>query len=199
MRRLPRACSMAETILQTERLVLHEWTEADWASFRAHTNTPACMRWLGGVADDAGWAAFRARVEQYQHDYGHTFWACTRTKDGGHLAGELIGMVGFKRSQAEGEPVCGMLEVGWRLREDAWGRGYAIEAASACLAYGFETIGGDPIIAVTVAGNVASWRLMERLGMERRADWDYRDDRFGPELNPSIVYAISRQQWENAQ
>ena len=187
---------MAEPILETGRLILHEWSESDWATFRETTNTPGVMRWLGGVADDAGWAAFRARVEDYSRAYGHTFWAATRKPDGGHLSGELVGMVGFKRSRAEGTPVEGMLEIGWRLREDAWGQGYAKEAASTCLDYAYENMEADEIVAVTVIENLPSWRLMEKLGMQRRTDLDYTELLFGPEPLDTIVYAIDRVQWE---
>lgn len=190
------AFSMADTILATERLLVHRWREPDWARFRELTNTPACMRWLGGVADDAGWAMFRARIEEYDRRFGHTFWACSRKSDGGHLAGELLGMVGFKRSNAEGQAVFGMLEIGWRLREDAWGYGYAKEAAQACLAFGFETLGAEEIIALTVEGNTASWGLMRALGMEPRPDLEFHDPNWTAELNPTIVHLITSTDWK---
>jgi RimJ/RimL family protein N-acetyltransferase len=88
------------------------------------------------------------------------------------------------------------MEIGWRLREDAWGQGYAREAATAALDAAFGAFGAGEVVALTVHENSASWGLMKRLGMRRREDLDYVDPRFGPDLNPSIVYSIDRQTWE---
>ena len=187
---------MSEFRHETERLILRDWRDEDWARFWQITNTPAVMRWLGGVADDATRAGARERLDGYRRDYGHTFWVCERHEDGGHLAGEMLGFCGLKRSNVEGESVFGMTEVGWRLREEAWGHGYAKEAAIASIDLGFDRFGADEIVALTVPGNEPSWGLMERLGMVRREDLDFHDPRWGPELNPSIVYSITPARWQ---
>ena len=187
---------MAEFRHETERLVLRDWREEDWPRFWELTNTPAVMRWLGDEADEATKTGARQRLEDYRRDHGHTFWVCERREDGGHLAGEMLGFCGLKRSNVEGESVFGMMEVGWRLREDAWGRGYAKEAAIASLDLAFDRFGADEVVALTVAGNSPSWGLMERLGMTRREDLDFTDPRWGPDLNPTIVYAITQQEWQ---
>ena len=181
---------------ETERLVLRDWREDDWPRFWQLTNTPAVMRWLGDEADEATKAGARERLEGYRRDHGHTFWVLERKDDGGHLSGEMLGFCGLKRSNVEGEAVFGMMEVGWRLREDAWGHGYAKEAAIASLDLGFDRFGADEIVALTVDGNTASWGLMKRLGMTRREDLDFEDPRWGPHLNPSIVYSITRDAWQ---
>ncbi len=102
---------------ETERLTLRDWREQDWPRFWCSTNTPAVMRWLGGVADDAGRAAARARLESYQRDHGHTFWVVERREDG-----ELLGFCGLKRCNQAGGPL-GMMEVGWRLARGRLGPG----------------------------------------------------------------------------
>jgi RimJ/RimL family protein N-acetyltransferase len=175
----------------TPRLTLRDWREDDWPVFREVTNTPAVMRWLGGVQDEAAFAAGRARIEAYRAEFGHTFWAVERREDGA-----LLGFCGLKRSNQPGGPQ-GMMEVGWRLREDAQGQGYAKEAATASLDLAFNRFGAEEVIALTVAGNTASWGLMLRLGMERRADLDFDSPEFDP-ANPRIIaYAITRDQWES--
>ena len=183
---------MADFHHQTERLILRDWKAEDWPPFWRLTNTPAVMRSLGGVADEATKAAASGRVEGYRRDHGHTFWVCQRRDDGGHLAGELLGFCGLKRCNEEAGPL-GDFEIGWRLREDAWGRGYAKEAALASLRIGFERFDAPHIIALTVIENAPSWGLMKALGMERRADLDFESTVFGPEA--VIVYAITRDQW----
>ncbi len=119
--------------------------------------------------------------------------------DGGHLSGELLGFCGLKRSNQEPGPI-GMMEVGWRLREDAWGHGYAKEAAIASLDLAFGQFGAEEVIAITVRRNIAIWGLMKRLGMVHREDLDYPSTDFDPEGGKNIVYAIARKDWlsENA-
>lgn len=177
---------------ETARLVLRDWRDADWPVFWQATNTPAVMRWLGGVVDEATRASVAARLLGYRQDYGHTFWVVERKDDG-----VLLGFCGLKRSNQAGGPQ-GMMEVGWRLREDAWGQGYAKEAAAASLDLAFDRFGADEVIALTVQGNTGSWGLMLRLGMERREDLDFDSPDFDPDNPRIIAHAVTREQWQAA-
>ena len=184
---------MAEVVAETERLVLRHWTTGDRATFLRHLNSPAVMQWLGGVQDEATYAAAFDRLDSYQRDFGHTLWIVERKAD--H---EVLGFCGLKRVNSEGALNPGDMEVGWRLREDAWGQGFAKEAAIASLDLAFDRFGAPHVVAFTVAGNVGSWGLMERLGMVRREDLDYHDPRFGPDLNPTITFSIDAGSWPAA-
>lgn len=172
---------------ETDRLILRDWREEDWDPFWDSTNTPAVMQWLGGVLADEGMQAARMRLETYQREHGHTFWPIVAKDDG-----TILGFCGLKRSNQPGGPM-GEFEVGWRLRESAWGKGIAKEAAQASLAIGFERFNAPRIIALTVQENTASWGLMKRLGMERREDLDFANSDFGADT--IIVYSISRDKW----
>lgn len=172
---------------ETERLTLRDWREEDWAPFWEATNRPAVMRWLGGVLDDEGMQGARSRLETYTREHGHTFWVVERKEDG-----EILGFCGLKRSNQPGGPM-GEYEVGWRLRESAWGKGFAKEAAMASLKIGFEQFDAPQILAFTVEQNQASWGLMKRLGMERRKSLDFANSDFGADM--IIVYGITREQW----
>lgn len=183
-------------VATTERLRLLEWDEARRAEFVRVTNTPAVMRWLGGVNDAEQMAAAMARLDNYQRDHGFTFWAVERRSD--HA---LLGFCGLKRANAPGaEPLHGQVEIGWRLREDAWGQGYAKEAAIASMDLAFERFEAPHVIALTALGNLPSQALMKRLGMRRVPEFDYVDERFseddGP--NPQVVYRIDRKDWPAA-
>jgi RimJ/RimL family protein N-acetyltransferase len=186
---------MTEFRLETDRLVLRDWREEDWPEFFRLTNTPAVMRWLGWM-DEERQQAQRARVEACAARHGHCFWVVERKADGGHLSGEMLGFCGLKRADVAGSPVEGSFEIGWRMREDSWGQGYAKEAAIASLDAGFGRFGAEEIVALTVPGNEASWGLMLRLGMRRREDLDFHDARFEPDLQ--IVHSITREEWAGA-
>jgi RimJ/RimL family protein N-acetyltransferase len=187
---------MAEVIAETERLILRTWDFEDRAEFNRLLNTPAVMRWLGGVADDEfSYAAFD-RVDAYQRDYGFTFWIVERK-----LNGALLGFCGLKRANAPGaDRIAGDFEIGWRLREDAWGQGYAKEAAIASLDLAFDRFGAPHVVAVTAAGNAPSQGLMKRLGMMRREDLDFVDQRFpsDSDVNPQVVFQIDAARWQAA-
>ena len=185
---------MTMVIAESDRLRLREWGEGDSDRFYEAMNTPAVMRHLGGVQDRAAWDAAKARLDGYQRDFGHTFWIVERKADR-----ELLGFCGLKRVNAEGAgPITGDAEVGWRLRESAWGQGYAKEAAIASLDLAFNRFGAPHVVALTIGPNLASQGLMKRLGMVRREDLDYHDPRFGLEMNPTIVYRIEAGDWPAA-
>ncbi|WP_129792713.1 GNAT family N-acetyltransferase [Sphingosinicella sp. CPCC 101087] len=177
-------------MIETVRLRLRDWGDEDIAPFIRHTNTPAVMRWLGGVQTQAELRkSIEERMIRWQRERGFTFWVVERKVDG-----ELLGFCGLKIADAVGSPVEGMHEIGWRLREDAWGQGYAREAAMASLDFAFDRLDAERVVAITYPQNVASWGLMERLGMRRRLEFGYDDPRF-PELNPTIVYCLESAEW----
>jgi RimJ/RimL family protein N-acetyltransferase len=178
---------------ETDRLILREWGAGDADRFYEVMNTPAVMRHLGGVQDRATWDAAAGRILGFQRDFGHTFWLMERKNDG-----ELLGFCGLKRVNAEGTVLTGQFEIGWRLRESAWGKGYAKEAAIASLDLAFAQFGAPYVVALTIGPNVESQGLMKRLGMTRREDLDFDDPRFGPELSPTIVYRIDAADWPTA-
>ena len=180
---------MADFRHETDRLILRDWREEDWPLFWDGTNTPGVMRWLGGVCDGAKRDAAQQRLLSYERELGHTFWCVERRSDGA-----ILGFCGLKRSNQAGGPL-GMMEVGWRLREDAWGRGYAKEAATASLDLAFDRFDAEEVIAMTVQRNTASWGLMQRLGMRRRDDLDFDNAEFDKEDPVIIIYSADRASW----
>ncbi len=185
---------MAEVVAETRRLLLRDWEDEDEARFYEVMNREEVMRHLGGVQLPDEWREAYQRVRGFSRDYGHTFWIIEE-----HETREILGFCGIKRVNAPGAgDLTGKHEIGWRLRPDAWGKGIAKEAAIASLDLAFRRFEAPHVVAFTVAANRASWGLMERLGMTRRADLDFIDERFGPELNPTIVYWLDSAEWPAA-
>ena len=178
-------------MIETERLILRNWREQDIAPFDRHTNTPAVMRWLGGVKPpDELREIIVDRLMRWQEERGFTFWVVERKEDRA-----LLGFCGLKIADGNGSSVTGAFEIGWRFREDSWGRGYAKEAAAASLDYAFDALEAERVVALTVIQNEGSWGLMKRLGMQRREDLDYVDESWPESMNPIIVYEIRRGEW----
>jgi RimJ/RimL family protein N-acetyltransferase len=185
---------MAEVAAETARLRLREWGDADEAGFYAAMNRPEVMRHLGGVQTPEQWRAAFERIRGFQRDFGHTFWIVEDK-----ASGELQGFCGLKRVNAPGAgDLTGQFEIGWRLRPEAWGKGIAKEAAMASVDLAFGRLEAPHVVALTIAANLPSQNLMDRLGMTRRKDFDFRDTRFGDELNPTIVWRIDAEQWPSA-
>ena len=176
-------------MIETARLLLREWHEGDRDPFLAMCNAPAVMAHLGGPQTAEQVDAAIARVRASQAAHGHCLWAVERKGDGAFL-----GFCGLKILGIAGTPIEHDAEIGWRLREDAWGQGYAKEGALASLAWGWANLSVPRIVAITVAANERSWGLMERLGMVRRADLDFAHPAFagGHPLRPHITYVATR-------
>ena len=182
---------MAEVVAETRRLRLREWDEEDEVRFYAVMNRPEVMEHLGGVQTPEEWSAAYQRVVGFQRDYGHTFWIIEERG-----SGEILGFCGIKRVNAPGAgDLTGKHEIGWRVVPESWGKGIAKEAAIASMDLAFDRFDAPQVIATTVPANAASQGLMKRLGMKRREELDYVDTRFGPELNPTIVFTMDCADW----
>jgi RimJ/RimL family protein N-acetyltransferase len=84
--------------------------------------------------------------------------------------------------------------VGWRLARPYWGRGYATEAATAAVRFGFGTLDMDKVVSFTSLINLRSRRVMERLGMthDEGDNFDHPNIAEGHPLRPHVLYSLSR-------
>jgi len=186
---------MATGTLRTKRLVLRPWRDADRSPFAAMNRDCAVMEFLyPSVLSRRDSDVLLERFEAERKQYGFCPWAV------GVVGGApFIGFVGLHRlpPYLAAAPT---IEVGWRLGRSAWGRGYATEAAQAALHYGFETLGVDEVVSLTAVINERSRRVMERLGMTRRAADDFEHPKLPPghRLRPHVLYRLAITQWAAA-
>jgi len=175
-------------VIETARLVLRPWREADRAAFAAIVADPEVAGWLGGarVQDPAYFDSMLTFLDAY----GRGPLAVVE-----RVSGVPIGRVNLRRLPEDwNHPMVGETEIGWTLARTAWGHGYATEAARAMLAHGF----ADPRLAAihswTSETNLRSQGVMRRLGMVRapERDFDHPDVALDDPLRRSVVYAIAR-------
>jgi RimJ/RimL family protein N-acetyltransferase len=180
---------VAEVIAETERLIIRPWQDTDRAEYLASCNTDAVTAHLGGPAVTQDIDAALGRIRKSQEENGFCFWAVERKADG-----LFLGYCGLKIIADEIAPVPGEIEIGWRLRDDAWGQGHAAEAARACVEWAWANLEVERIVSFTTPANEPSWRLMERIGMSRRPDLDFAHPQFAPDhpLSRHITYVIDR-------
>lgn len=179
----------ADIELRTERLILRGERAGDRAVWLEHMNTPEVTAHLGGpVSADKVHASFDRMAEPSDLP----FLLIERREDG-----MLVGKCGLSHIDTACAPAAldGQVQIGWTIRADCWGQGYARESAQAMMGRAFEEFGSEQLFAQTSDRNRRSWRLMERLGLARLPDLDYADPDYPPEENPTIVFAISRSAW----
>ncbi len=161
-------------LIETERLLLRPLVLDDLEQFAALHRDPEVTRFVRAL--DRIQAAERLRGNEREwHERGHGFWAVV-----GRTRGLFLGRVGFKYW-----PQFAETELGWTLRRDAWGHGYATEAGRACLDWGFTTLPVPYITAMINADNARSLGVARRLGFRVMRE----DSLLG---DPVIVHAIER-------
>jgi RimJ/RimL family protein N-acetyltransferase len=178
---------MAEFRIETERLVLRDWRDADLEPLHALCTCPQVMATIGPVHDERKSRELLGRLQDRQARDGCTFWAMQRKSDD-----RMIGFCGVGRGtvpQIERES-----EIGWRLVYECWGQSYAREAAQAALDWAWRGLDAPMVVAITAQRNTRSRGLMERLGLARCADEDFDHPNLavGDPLRPHVLYRIAR-------
>ena len=165
---------MAE--IGTERLIMRSWRESDLAPWAAMNADPEVRRYVGPLLTPGQAEAWVLNFQDNLDRHGFGFWALEV-----RASGEFIGFTGLDIVDEE-MPVTG-IEIGWRLARSAWGHGYATEAALGALAYGFDTMGLLEIVAVTMARNLRSRAVMQRIGMTTDPAEDFDD----PDVDEALL------------
>jgi RimJ/RimL family protein N-acetyltransferase len=149
---------MIHAVIETERLLLRTFTENDAQLIYDLNLDPDVTRYTGDPIKDLEHARKvleRVILPQYPL-YNHGRWA-VHTKP--NL--EFIGWCGLKtRPERDNE-----IDLGYRFLKSSWGKGYATEAAYACLKYGFEKLGLPRIVGRAMPQNGASLKVLEKIGM----------------------------------
>jgi RimJ/RimL family protein N-acetyltransferase len=179
------------TVLSTARLELRHWEDGDLAAFAALNADPEVMQFMARSLSRAESDAFAAAAAAALLGRGWGLWAVDL-----RAGREFLGCVGLSvPTFAAHFTPC--LEVLWRLKRTAWGRGYASEAAGAALAFAFGELAAPEVVAFTVPANLRSRRVMERLGMQHDVAGDFAHPRLAPghALRPHVLYRLSAAAW----
>jgi ribosomal-protein-alanine N-acetyltransferase len=178
----------------TERLLLRDFVHDDWTAVHRYGSDPEVMRWLSLPPNtEEITQRFLARKTEVQwQEQRSSFELAVTLAPKGELIGSCrVSMVNPAQREAS---------IGYVLRRDMWGNGYTTEAAREILRMGFEQLGAHRVFATCDAGNVASYRVMEKLGMRREGR--HAQDRWVPTLErwrDTFHYAILEDEWRSSQ
>src|SRR5215208_5183935 len=185
--------SSVQIFLETKRLILRRFTEDDVDNLVELDSDPEVMHHING-----GRPTTREEIENdflpaflgyYERFAGYGFWAAVEKS-----TGQFVGWFHFRPPDADRPDD---VELGYRLRRSAWGKGYATEGSRALSDKGFAELGVERVFASTMVVNVASRRVMEKAGLRFvrifHQAWPYRIE--GDEKGDA-EYALLRSEWE---
>ena len=184
-----------QVFLETERLLLRRFTNDDIENLVELDSDPEVMRFINGgratPRDEIENDVLPAFLGHYERYAGFGFWAAEEKS-----TGRFVGWFHFR--PAQGAPP-GEIELGYRLRRSAWGKGYATEGSRALIDKGFAELGVERVVAFGMVVNVASTRVMEKAGVRFvRIFHQPWPDYIEGEEEGDVEYALLRSEWEQA-
>ncbi len=180
-------------MLRTNRLILRQWQTSDFASYAEMNADPKVMRYFPNTLTEARSDEQALRIQTLIKDRGYGFWALESL-----ASGDFLGFVGLNYCDAEsGIPNAPLIEIGWRLAYQHWGKGYATEAAKRALQFAFDDLREPAVYAFTSLLNTPSQQVMTRIGMSNTGqDFDHPQVPDGHELKRHCLFKISRETWQ---
>ena len=183
---------MSEPVeLSTDRLLLRQWRPSDLSPFAAMNADPRVMAHFINALSRPESDALAARCETLIAEQGWGIWALELRANN-----QFIGMTGLNPLDTMPYDEAGNeegVELVWRLAASAWGQGYATEAATAAVNFGFTNLELDQILAFTALRNQRSIAVMRRLGMSDQQQ-NFRHPRVDPNstLSEHVLYRLTR-------
>jgi len=169
------------TILSTVRLRLEPFDDAHLDGLNELNRDPVVMRYLTGKPETLEETrAVIARVKARWAEWGCSWWTFIE-----HDSGKIIGAGCIQHLARD---AANPLEIGWRLRQDRWGKGLASEAAQAMAGWAFDSLKAPLLTSVCHVDNLASAKVMQRLGMRYRGVERWYD-------MDTSVYEITDKEW----
>ena len=144
------------TFLETQRLTLRRFTEADLDRLHALDSDPVVMRYvIPPRTFEQTQAYLRSILDDYEQDPTTGRWIVSE-----RTGQDFVGVALLKKLEGTDED-----EIGYRFFQDAWGKGYATEVMQALIGYAFRQLRRPRVVAVANPANRASWRVMEKCGL----------------------------------
>ena len=173
-------------LLTTNRLGLRNWQENDLAEMIAINQDAKVMEFFPGLPSPGQTRSFVARMQIHFAEHGFCYFAVDRFDKK-----EFIGFIGLLH-QHYYPAIPDMVDIGWRLKKDAWNNGFATEGAKACLEFGFNEIKLNDIYSVAPLVNLKSQHIMQKIGMEKINEFNHPKLTDHERLRKCALYVINK-------
>lgn len=174
-------------IIETERLILRTWEDADAEIYFQINQDPQVLECLPGSLTIEQVKKFSQNMNEQQEKRGFTLWAAELKE-----SKKFIGFIGLNFVDWDVH-FTGAVEIGWRLDSKFWGQGLATEGAKAARDFAFNKLHLKEIVALTVPQNKRSRRVMEKIGMKQDMDGNFKHPKLpaNHRLSEHVLYRIS--------
>lgn len=177
---------MKKYLIKTERLGLRNWNNSDLIEMTALNQDTQVMEFFPSTQDKSKTQGFIERMQKHFDVHNYCYFAADRldTK-------EFIGFIGLcTQNYLKDHPT--FTDIGWRLKQAAWGKGFATEGAKGCLKFAFEEMNLDKVYSVCSLINVKSENVMQKIGMQKEMEFNHPLLSDYPELEVCALYVIQR-------
>ncbi|EAR00016.1 GNAT family N-acetyltransferase [Maribacter sp. HTCC2170] len=175
-----------EYLFKSERLGFRNWEENDLKELEIMNSDVEVMEHFPKTLAKKENKALFEKLRLHYKKHNHTYFATEILE-----SGELIGFIGlvFQDYKTDFTPA---VDIGWRLKKSAWGKGFATEGAKKCIDFGFNKLNLDKIIAICTVKNSKSENVMKKIGMNKIGEFNHPKLKEFPDLEKCICYGINK-------
>lgn len=173
-------------IFTSERLGFRSWNDSDTEQLFRINSDPKVMEFFPSTQSLEQTKGFIERMQQQYKTKGFCYFAVDTLNNG-----NFIGFIGISEQTFQSDfPPC--IDIGWRLSQSQWGKGYATEGAKRCLDFAFNNLNLKNIKAICPSINDKSERVMSKLGMTRKQVFKHPLLKEYKTLEECVLYEINR-------
>jgi ribosomal-protein-alanine N-acetyltransferase len=175
---------------ESDRLGFRFWNDEDSVPFSRMNANNKVMQYFPSVLNKEQSDKFIERIMDHFKDYGYGLWAVDIKE-----THDFIGFIGFYTAKFE-SCFTPCVEIGWRLDEKFWNKGYATEGAIKCLDYGFNILGLNDIFSFTSKINKPSINVMKKIGLIEQDTFLHPNISEDNPLRPHVLYKIDKKTYD---
>ncbi len=179
-------------IFCSERLGFRNWVTGDLDAMAAINADPVVMEYFPSIQDREQTLLFIERMQRQFEDSGYCYFATERL----HTK-EFIGFIGLSQQDFE-SAFTPCIDIGWRLKQSAWNKGFATEGALRCLEFAFTNLGIEKIMSMAAVLNVRSQKVMLKAGMTKCGEFIHPKLANDERLRKCVLYEIVKKEIKTA-
>lgn len=181
---------MPASSLQTSRLLLRKWRAEDLPLFAKLNANPEVMKHFPATLSQEESDQLARSIQKEMREKPYGLWAVEIPQVAPFIGFVGLHEVGFAASFTPA------IEIGWRIDAPYWGKGYATEAANHVLGYAFQSLQLEKLVSFTAKLNTRSMKLMERIGLRYKCDFEHPKLEPGHPLRSHVLYQLTKAEYQ---